>query len=90
MGQNLVRTCQDLLGRNQTRSYEENFADQKLQDVEAMRSELNYAKISIFKQLITVWIFQIIFCILILYDVKKEEDGVFNVTRIADFDVSFL
>lgn len=55
-----------------------------------MRSELNYAKINIFKQLITVWVFQIIFCILILYDVNKMEDGVFNVTRIADFDVSFL
>ena len=57
-------------------------------DLEETRTVFKYAKTSILKQLITVWFFQLIFCILILNDVYK--DGVGNITRIGDVDISFL
>ena len=62
--------------------------DQDTMDLEETRRVFKYAKTSILKQLMTVWLFQLIFCFLILNDVYK--DGVGNITRIGDVDISFL
>ena len=62
--------------------------DQDAMDLEETRRVFKYAKTSILKQLMTVWLFQLIFCFLILNDVYK--DGVGNITRIGEVDISFL